>query len=56
MVAADSVVGADYGDPLDELTAGLRRAGVTVHRVGDAVAARTALEAVYEGHEAARAL
>ncbi|HSG79632.1 MAG TPA: FAD-dependent oxidoreductase, partial [Acidimicrobiia bacterium] len=55
-VEADSVVGADYGDPLDHLTAGLRRAGVAVHRVGDALAARTALEAVYEGHEAARAL
>ena len=55
-IAAHTVIGADYGTPLDGLAAELRKAGVAVRTVGDALAPRTALEAVFEGHEAARAI
>lgn len=52
----DSLVVAQYNLADDALRAPLRAAGVDVRAVGDCLAPRTALEAVYEGHAAARAL
>ncbi|MGB8436547.1 MAG: hypothetical protein WCE38_20050, partial [Burkholderiales bacterium] len=52
----DSLVVAQYNRAEDALRAPLRAAGVDVRAVGDCLAPRTALEAVYEGHAAARAL
>ena len=50
------VVVADHGVADDRLAAPLRSAGLEVHLAGDSLAARTALEAVYEGHEVGRLL
>lgn len=52
----DSLVVAQYNAADDRLLAPLRAAGLDVKAVGDCLAPRTALEAVYEGHAAARAL
>ena len=52
----DSLVVAQYNAADDLLLAPLRAAGLNVKAVGDCLAPRTALEAVYEGHAAARAL
>jgi hypothetical protein len=52
----DSLVVAQYNVADDRLLAPLRAADFEVTAVGDCLAPRTALEAVYEGHAAARAL
>jgi thioredoxin reductase len=52
----DSLVVAQYNAADDRLFAPLRAAGLEVKAIGDCLAPRTALEAVYEGHAAARAL
>ena len=52
----DSVVLAQYGAVVDGLRAPLARAGLAFAMAGDCLAPRTALEAVYEGHAAARAI
>jgi hypothetical protein len=52
----DSLVVAQYNAAEDRLYGQLRAAGLDVTMVGDCLAPRTALEAVYEGHAAARAL
>ena len=52
----DSLVVAQYNLAEDALYAPLRAAGLAVKAIGDCLAPRTALEAVYEGHAAARAL
>jgi 2,4-dienoyl-CoA reductase-like NADH-dependent reductase (Old Yellow Enzyme family) len=54
--AFDSLVVAQYNLAEDRLLMPLRAAGLQVMAVGDCLAPRTALEAVYEGHVAARAL
>ena len=54
--AFDSLVVAQYNLAEDRLLMPLRAAGLQVTAVGDCLAPRTALEAVYEGHVAARAL
>jgi hypothetical protein len=56
MKGFDSLVVAQYNTADDWLLAPLRAAGFDVKAVGDCLAPRTALEAVYEGHAAARAL
>ena len=55
-IPADTVVGAGYGRSRTDLADALRTRGMDVRRVGDAVAPRTGVEAVFEGHEVARAL
>ena len=55
-LAFDSLVAAQYNAADDRLFTPLRAAGLTVKAVGDCLTPRTALEAVYEGHAAARAL
>jgi NADPH-dependent 2,4-dienoyl-CoA reductase/sulfur reductase-like enzyme len=52
----NSLVAAQYNRAEDVLYAPLRAAGLAVKAIGDCLAPRTALEAVYEGHAAARAL
>jgi 2,4-dienoyl-CoA reductase-like NADH-dependent reductase (Old Yellow Enzyme family) len=52
----DSLVVAQYNAADDRLLMPLRAAGLEVKAVGDCLTPRTALEAVYEGHAAARAL
>jgi thioredoxin reductase len=57
----DSVVGAQYGRSDQALELGLKALAaqgqrVNWHLAGDCISARTALEAVYEGHALARAL
>jgi 2,4-dienoyl-CoA reductase-like NADH-dependent reductase (Old Yellow Enzyme family) len=52
----DSLVVAQYNAADDRLLMPLRAAGLQVKAVGDCLTPRTALEAVYEGHAAARAL
>ncbi len=47
----DSLIAAQYGAADDTLVAPLKAAGVTPHAIGDCLAPRTALEAVFEGHE-----
>jgi dimethylglycine catabolism A len=54
--AFDSLVVAQYNAADDRLYAPLKERGLDVRMVGDCLAPRTALEAVYEGHAAARAL
>ncbi len=53
---AETVILAQYGAAEDALRAPLARAGVALSLAGDCLAPRTALEAVYEGHAAARAI
>lgn len=52
----DSLVVAQYNAADDSLYGPLCSAGLQVKAVGDCLAPRTALEAVYEGHAAARAI
>jgi dimethylglycine catabolism A len=52
----DSLVVAQYNAADDRLLMPLRAAGLEVNAVGDCLTPRTALEAVYEGHAAARAV
>jgi len=52
----DSVVAAGHGVARTRLGRDLAEAGIETISVGDCVAPRTALEAVYEGHEVARGL
>jgi hypothetical protein len=52
----DAVVLAQYNAVADELRAPLARAGIPLKLAGDCLAPRTALEAVYEGHELARSI
>ncbi|NNM71588.1 FAD-dependent oxidoreductase [Enterovirga aerilata] len=51
-----SVILARYNAASDELRAPLAQAGIPLKLVGDCLAPRTAMEAVYEGHEAGRAI
>ncbi|GAS89714.1 FAD-dependent oxidoreductase [Mycolicibacterium brisbanense] len=50
----DTVILAGWHRPVTELYFALKNRGVTVERVGDAVASRTMMEAVHEGERAAR--
>ncbi|HEX4011832.1 MAG TPA: FAD-dependent oxidoreductase [Solirubrobacteraceae bacterium] len=50
----DTVVLAGWHRPVAELYFALKDAGVTVQRVGDAIACRSTFEAVHEGERAAR--
>ncbi|MEV0757375.1 FAD-dependent oxidoreductase [Streptosporangium sp. NPDC050280] len=50
------VIELDSPDALDALATDLAGSGLTVHVIGDAVAPRSLLEAMYEGHALARAL
>jgi mycofactocin system FadH/OYE family oxidoreductase 2 len=52
----DSVVLCGWHEPVDALYFELKRPGLDVQRVGDAVAARTILQAIHEGERVARAL
>ena len=52
----ESLVAVQYNVASDALYGPLRESGLRVHVVGDALAPRTALEAVYEGHELAMTL
>ncbi len=54
--AFDAVIAPTSGRPNDDLSHTLRGNAAHLHIVGDAMSPRTALEAIYEGHEAARAL
>ncbi|XWN30126.1 MAG: FAD-dependent oxidoreductase [Devosia sp.] len=60
LTGVDAVVAPTHGAPRDQLVADLRdtfgNRAVMVRAVGDAQAPRTALEAVYDGHQAALAL
>jgi hypothetical protein len=50
----ESVVLAGWNRPVADVYFALKREGVDVERVGDAIACRTMLEAVHEGERAAR--
>lgn len=50
----DAVVLAGWHRPVAELYFALKQRGVSVERIGDAVASRTMMEAVHEGERAAR--
>ncbi len=50
----DTVILAGWHRPVTELYFALKNRGVTVERVGDAIASRTMMEAVHEGERAAR--
>jgi mycofactocin system FadH/OYE family oxidoreductase 2 len=52
----DTVVLAGWHRPVDDLYFSLKQAGTEVHRAGDAIASRTALQAIHEGERLARAL
>lgn len=52
----DTVVAADWPRAHDPLSRALGRSGLEVHRVGDCVAPRSAMEAIHQGHELARSL
>lgn len=52
----DSVVATGHGIARTQLGKDLAEAGIRAISVGDCVAPRTALEAVYEGHQVARAI
>ncbi len=54
----DAVVAPAHGTPNDALAAALRarNAAIEVHLVGDCASPRSALEAVFEGHAAGRAV
>jgi len=52
----DSLVAIQYNRAEDTLYAPLRARGLAVRMIGDCQAARTALEAVYEGHAAGLAI
>jgi 2,4-dienoyl-CoA reductase-like NADH-dependent reductase (Old Yellow Enzyme family) len=50
----DTVILAGWHRPVTDLYFALKGSGVTVERVGDAIASRTMMEAVHEGERAAR--
>lgn len=50
----DTVILAGWHRPVDDLYFGLKAAGASVVRIGDAIASRTMMEAVHEGERAAR--
>ena len=50
----DTVILAGWHRPVTDLYFALKGQGVTVERVGDAIASRTMMEAVHEGERAAR--
>jgi hypothetical protein len=50
----DTVILAGWHRPVTELYFALKNQGITVQRIGDAVASRTMMEAVHEGERAAR--
>ena len=52
----DSVIAPTTGQPNDELALALRGNAAQLHVIGDAMSPRTALEAIFEGHEAGRVL
>jgi NADPH-dependent 2,4-dienoyl-CoA reductase/sulfur reductase-like enzyme len=52
----DSVVLCGWHEPVSDLYFGLKAQGVEVQRAGDAVAARTILQAIHEGERIARAI
>ena len=52
----DSLVAIQYNVSRDHLYGSLRKLQIPLHLVGDALSPRTALEAVFEGHEIAMAL
>jgi dimethylglycine catabolism A len=54
--AFDSVIAPTTGQPNDELALALRGNAAELHVIGDAMSPRTALEAIFEGHEIGRAL
>ena len=56
MEDVDTIVAVYPGEPEDALAAALTAAGIPVHLIGDALAPRTAEEAVFEGLKAATEL
>ena len=56
MEDVDTIVAVYPGEPDDALAAALAAAGIPVHLIGDALAPRTAEEAVFEGLKAATEL
>ena len=54
VTGVDTVILAGWHRPVNELYFALKSHGVTVERVGDAIASRTMMEAVHEGERAAR--
>jgi 2,4-dienoyl-CoA reductase-like NADH-dependent reductase (Old Yellow Enzyme family) len=50
----DTVILAGWHRPVTDLYFALKNQGVTIERVGDAIASRTMMEAVHEGERAAR--
>ncbi|MEV4129950.1 hypothetical protein [Nocardia sp. NPDC049707] len=50
----DTVILAGWHRPVTDLYVALKGRGVTVERIGDAIASRTMLEAIHEGERAAR--
>jgi 2,4-dienoyl-CoA reductase-like NADH-dependent reductase (Old Yellow Enzyme family) len=50
----DTVVLAGWHRPVNDLYFAVKRMGIPVQRVGDAIACRTMLEAIHEGERAAR--
>jgi 2,4-dienoyl-CoA reductase-like NADH-dependent reductase (Old Yellow Enzyme family)/thioredoxin reductase len=52
----DAVIAPTPGQPNDELVRELGGNAAQLHVIGDAMSPRTALEAIFEGHEVARAL
>jgi 2,4-dienoyl-CoA reductase-like NADH-dependent reductase (Old Yellow Enzyme family) len=54
VTGVDTVILAGWHRPVNELYFALKDQGVTVERVGDAIASRTMMEAVHEGERAAR--
>ena len=54
IIGVDTVVLAGWHRPVNDLYFALKSQGVSVARVGDAIASRTMMEAVHEGERAAR--
>jgi hypothetical protein len=54
VTGVDNVILAGWHRPVNDLYFALKNQGVTVERVGDAIASRTMMEAVHEGERAAR--
>jgi hypothetical protein len=54
IAGVDTVILAGWHRPVADLYFALKDQGVTVERIGDAIASRTMMEAVHEGERAAR--
>jgi 2,4-dienoyl-CoA reductase-like NADH-dependent reductase (Old Yellow Enzyme family) len=54
IVGVDTVILAGWHRPVNDMYFALKGRGVSVERVGDAIASRTMMEAVHEGERAAR--